>query len=157
MKSMWWLASALLALTVSASAQAPTLPAAPPKPVETPVPPEVAAEAQRVLADGIRRFEAMDEDGVLAYVSERYRSGPLTKPIMRQQLRAMFQTNDALRARVRIVEMRMIDGRLWVSSTGDVTGRLRFLGTRITILAWTEAWDVAWLENGRWLLIGDKG
>jgi hypothetical protein len=141
----------LLALTATVSSQAP------PKPVEVPVPPELVAEVHRTLAEAIRRFEAMDEDGVLAYVSERYRSGPLTKAALRQQLRAMFSTSDALRARVRILEIRMIDGRLWMSSSGDVTGRLRFLGTQVSILAWTEAWDVAWLENGRWLLIGDKG
>jgi hypothetical protein len=148
---------ALMVLAVSASAQAPAPLAAPPKPVEVPVPPEVLAEAHRTLADAIRRFEAMDEDGVLAYVSERYHSGGLTKAVVRQQLRAIFSTNESVRARVQIREVRMIDGRLWVSSSGDVTGRLRFFGTPVSILGWTDAWDVAWRENGRWLLIGDRG
>jgi hypothetical protein len=132
-------------------------PAPAPAPVEVPVTPELFAELQRLLADGIRRFESMDEAGVLAYVSERYQSGPLTKPLVRQQLRAMFATNDALRARVQIREVRMIGDRLWVSSTGDVTGRVRFLGTPVTLFVWTDGWDVAWRENGQWRLIGDRG
>ena len=99
----------------------------------------------------------MDEDGVMANVSERYRSGSLTKALVRQQLRAMFATNDSVRVSVRIGEVRMIGDRLWVSSTGSVTGRLRFVGTPVVLLGWTDAWDVAWRESGRWRLIGDQG
>jgi hypothetical protein len=127
-----------------------------PPPVEVPVPADVVAEVKVLLADGIRRFESMDEAGVLAYISERYQSGPLTKPLVRQQLRAMFAAHDAVRARVHINQVRMINDRLWVSSTGDVSGRLRFLGTPVTLLVWTDAWDVAWRENGQWRLIGDR-
>jgi hypothetical protein len=145
---------ALLALTVLVSGQAPAQPA-PPKPVEVPVTPELIAELQRALAEAIQRFEAMDEAGVLANFSERYRSRALTKAIVRQQLRAMFATHDSVRARVRIGEVRMIGDRVWVSSTGEVTGRLRFLGTQIPILVWTDAWEVAGRENGRWRLTGE--
>jgi hypothetical protein len=161
---MWWRRLALVLAVVIASAAVvagqtppPGAPSAAPKPVEVPVPPEVVAELQQALTEAIRRFEAMDEEGVLANVSDRYRSGPLTKTVVRQQLRAMFAAHDAVRARVRIGEIRIIGDRAWVSSSGDVTGRLRFLGTPIAILGWTDAWDVAWRENGRWRLIGDKG
>ena len=152
----------LLASVASVGGQTPApgpaapAPAEPPKPVEVPVTPQVFNEVQRALTEAIARFEAMDENGVMANVSDRYQSGPLTKPLVRQQLRAMFAANDAVRARVQIREMRMIGDRLWVSSTGDVTGRVRFLGTPITLLAWSDAWDVAWREDGRWRLIGDR-
>ena len=135
--------------------QAPAAPT--PPPVEVAVPAEVVAEVKVLLADGIRRFESMDEAGVLAYISERYQSGPLTKSLVRQQLRAMFASNDAVRARVQINQVRMLGDRLWVASTGDVTGRVRFLGTSVTLFSWTDAWDVAWRENGQWRLIGDRG
>ena len=153
----------LLASAASVGGQTPApgpatpAPAEAPKAVEIPVTPQVFNEVRQALADAIARFEAMDENGVMANVSERYQSGPLTKPLVRQQLRAMFATSDSLRARVQIREMRMIGDRLWVSSSGDVTGRVRFLGTPVTLLAWSDAWDVAWREDGRWRLIGDKG
>ncbi|MBI2216053.1 MAG: hypothetical protein HYU51_02045 [Candidatus Rokubacteria bacterium] len=122
----------------------------------TPAPPEVVAELQQALAHAVDRFERMDAEGVLASVSDRYRTGPLTKPALRQQLLALFATYDALHARVRIDGVRMIDGRAWVTSTGEVTGRLRWLGTPMTVLAWTREPEVAWREAGRWRLIGDQ-
>jgi hypothetical protein len=125
--------------------------------VEVPVTPAVATELERALTDGLRRFEAMDEAGVLANISERYQSGPLNKPLVRQQLRAIYAAHDAVWARVQIREIRMIGNRAWVSSSGRITGRLRFLGTHVTLYSWTDAWDVAWREGGRWTLIGDRG
>jgi hypothetical protein len=98
----------------------------------------------------------MDLEAVLAEVSDRYRSGPLTKPALRQQLAAIFAAHDAVHARVTIDDVRMIGGRAWVYSTGDVSGRLRFLGTPTSLFAWERAPEVAWRENGRWRLIGDQ-
>ena len=121
-----------------------------------PAPPAVVAELQRALADATTRFESMDLGGVLANVSDRYRTGPLTKPVLRQQLVAMFAAYDTLRARVRVDEVRMIGDRAWVYSTGEVTGRVRWLGTPMSVLSWEREPEVAWRENGRWRLIGDQ-
>ena len=121
-----------------------------------PAPPDVVAELQQEAAAAIQRFERMDLAGLLDDVSDRYRSGPLTKPLIRQQLVAMFAAHDALRAHVRIEEIRMIGDRAWIYSTGEVTGRVRFLGTPVTLFTWERAPEVAWREGGRWRLIGDQ-
>jgi hypothetical protein len=155
-------ASTVLAALVSAWATGPSPPpapsGAPPAATTpgTPAAPAVVAELRQALAHAVDRFERMDVDGVLANVSDRYRTGPLTKPALRQQLLALFATYDALRARVRIEDVRMIGDRAWVTSTGEVTGRLRWLGTPMTVLAWNREPEVAWREHGRWQLIGDQ-
>jgi hypothetical protein len=141
----------LVTAWTAALAQAPATP-----PPGAPAPPHVVAELQGALDDAVRRFERMDLEGVLAHVSDRYRTGPLTKPAVRQQLLAMFAAHDTLSARVRIDEVRMIGDRAWVYSTGEVTGRLRFLGTPIALFGWQQAPEVAWRENDRWRLIGDQ-
>jgi hypothetical protein len=58
---------------------------------------------------------------------------------VRQQLRAVYATHHAVRARVRIREVRMIDGRAWVASSGEITGRVRVLGTQATVYQWADA------------------
>jgi hypothetical protein len=119
-------------------------------------PDDVVAELESTLGYALDRFHRMDAEGVLAHVSERYRTGPLTKPAVRQQLLAVFAAHETIRARVRIDEVRMIDGRAWVYSTGDVSGRLRLLGTPVVLWSWKLAPEVAWREDGRWRLIGDQ-
>ncbi|MBI1736441.1 MAG: hypothetical protein HYR51_14825 [Candidatus Rokubacteria bacterium] len=145
--------AALLVLIAGTAAFGQAPPAPPPG---DPAPPAVVTELQHALADAVHRFERMDLEGVLAHVSDRYRTGPLTKPAVRQQLLAMFTANDALAARVRIDEVRMLGDRAWVYSTGEVTGRLRWLGTPVALLSWQQAPEVAWREGGRWRLIGDQ-
>jgi hypothetical protein len=140
----------LLLLSTSATAQTPA------PPPGDPAPPHVVAQLHRDLAQALRRFEQMDVDGVLVHVSDRYRTGPLTKPALRQQLLTMFATNERVSAIVRIDEVRMIGDRAWVYSTGEVTGRLRFVGTDVTLFSWATSPEVAHLENGRWRLIGDQ-
>ena len=142
----------LLAACTAALAQPP----APTPPPGERAPAEIVTELQRALDDALQRFQRMDLEGVLAHVSDRYRTGPLTKPTLRQQLLATFAAHDALNARVRIDDVRMIGDRAWVYSTGEVTGRLRFLGTPILLFSWQQAPEVAWRENGRWRLIGDQ-
>lgn len=139
--------------TTLVHAQAPPPSASPGRPA----PPDVVAELAQALAHGIQRFEAMDVDGVLAHVSDRYRTGPLTKAAARQQLLAIFAAHDAVRARVRIDDVVMIGDRAWVYSTGEVTGRVRWLGTPIVLFSWQRQPEVAWREAGRWRLIGDGG
>jgi hypothetical protein len=134
-----------------------SLAAAPPTPQAspgTPAPPHVVAELQQSLDAAVERFDAMDTAGVLAHVSEQYRTGPLTKAGLAEQLRAVFAIHDQVRAHVRIDEVRLVGEHAWVYSTGDVTGRVRYLGGTVPVLSWQHELEVARRENGRWRLFG---
>lgn len=140
---------------------APRPPATPPAPAGQPVmpgipaPPALVQELQALLGQAVQRFEARDLGGVLGHVSEQYRTGPLTKPAIRGQLATMFQVYEALRARVRIDEVRMVGEQAWVYSTGEVTGRLPFVGQWMTVLAWERELEIARREDGgAWRLFG---
>ena len=119
-----------------------------------PAPRKVILELQRALAHAIERFQAMDEAGVLSHVSDHYRADPLTKAAIREQLRVMFALYDTLRAQVRIDEARTAGQHAWVYSTGEVSGRLRWLGTWMPILSWQHEPEVAQREQGVWRLYG---
>lgn len=147
---MVWLPVAA-ALAAQDRSSAPSAPEASPG---TPAPTHVVAEIQQSLDAAIRRFDAMDGAGVLAHVSEQYRTGPLTKAGLAEQLGAIFAIHDRVKARVRIDEVRMVGEHAWVYSTGDVTGRLRYLGGSIPVLSWERELEVARRENGRWRLFG---
>ena len=120
----------------------------------TPAPEPVVAEIRQALDGAVSRFAAMDEAGVMAYVSPQYRTGTLTKQGIAEQLRAVFAIHDQVRARVRVDEVRMVGDVAWVYSTGDVTGRLRFVGGSVPVLSWQRELEVARRENGRWRLFG---
>src|SRR5687768_13396128 len=81
---------------------APRAVAAPPSaPAEAPAtrfiaPPAVAAEIRAAVEGARARFQARDAAGVLANVSEHYRSAGLTKAVVRQQLLAMFSLYEEL-------------------------------------------------------------
>jgi hypothetical protein len=140
-----------VAAALAAQGRAPSAPQAPPG---TPAPPHVVAEIQQSLDAALARFDAMDGAGVLAHVSEQYRTGPLTKAGLADQLMAVFAIHDQVRARVRIDEVRLVGDLAWVYSTGDVTGRLRYLGSIIPVISWERELEVARRENGRWRLFG---
>jgi hypothetical protein len=120
----------------------------------TPAAPSVVAEIQAAVDDALRRFQAMDAPGVLAHVSPQYRTGPLTKAGLAQQLQALFAVHDALKARVRLDAVRMVGEHAWVYSTGDVIGRLRWIARDVPILAWERELEVVRREAGRWRLFG---
>jgi len=119
-----------------------------------PAPEAVVAEIRVALDAAIARFAAMDEAGVLDYVSPQYRTGTLTKAGIAEQLRAVFAIHDQVRARVRVDDVRIVGGLAWVYSTGDVTGRLRWVGGTVPVLSWQRELEVARRENGRWRLFG---
>ena len=119
-----------------------------------PASPQVVEELRAVLGRAVERFEARDLTGVLAHISEQYRTGPFTKPALRAQLGTMFRVYDAMRARVRIDEVRLVGDQAWVYSTGEAAGRLPFVGQWITILWWERELEVARRENGSWRLFG---
>lgn len=119
-----------------------------------PADPRVASEIQATLTRAIQQFKSMDAPGVLSHVSEAYRTGPLTKPMVRQQLAAMFGVYDAVDARVRIDDVRLVNEQAWIYSTGEVYGRVRWVGTWVQTLAWERELEVARREQGAWKLFG---
>ena len=119
-----------------------------------PAPAAVTRELQQALAAATERFQALDTAGVLAHVSEQYRNGPFAKPALREHLLAMFTLYDTVRARIRMDEIRLVDGAAWVYSTGEISGRLRGVGVWTSALTWEREPDVARKENGVWRLIG---
>jgi hypothetical protein len=116
-------------------------------------PRELVSELRPVVEYARQRFEARDAAGVLAHVSEQYRSGGLTKADLRQQLLAMFSVYEVLRARVRIDNVQVADGVVWVYTSGEVTGRLPLAGW-MTVLTWQNEPEVARREEAGWRLFG---
>ena len=143
------LALAGLAAGMPALARAQT-----PAPGAIAAPEPVTRELQQTLAAATERFQALDSPGVLAHVSEQYRNGPFTKRSLREHLLAMFTLYDAVRARVRVGEVRLVDGAAWVYSTGEISGRLRGVGAWTTALSWEREPEVARREGAAWRLVG---
>jgi hypothetical protein len=144
------LALAVIGLTSLAAGQGP----APPTRPGVPAPAPVVEELQTALGRAVQRFEARDVEGVLGHISEQYRTGPLTKTALRAQLAAMFGIYEAMRARVRIDEVRLVGDQAWVWSTGEATGRLPFLGQWMTVFTWDKDLEIARREGGAWRLYG---
>jgi hypothetical protein len=117
-------------------------------------PESVTRELRQALAAATERFQALDSPGVLAHVSEQYRNGPFTKASLREHLLAMYTLYDTVRARVRVDDVRLVDGVAWVYSTGEISGRLRGVGLWTSALTWEREPDVARKENGAWRLVG---
>jgi len=143
---------ALLTLATLGVLSAGPAPAPPPK-VATPAAPEVVAEVNRLVEAARQRFEARDTAGVLTYVSEQYRSGGLTKGDVRQQLLAMFGLYQEVRARVSVDAVQVVDGATWLYTTGEVSGRLPFMGW-MPVLAWQREPEVVRREGAQLRLFG---
>jgi hypothetical protein len=111
-------------------------------------------EIHSAVQHAIQRFERRDAEGVLADVSDQYRTGPFTKPVIREQLRAIYAVYDDVRARVRVDQVRVVGDHVWVYSSGEVSGRLALLGYRVSILSWERELEVARREGPRWRLFG---
>ena len=144
----------VLALILTAGARSPLEAQAPAAPPGTPAPTVTVSELQQTLTAASGRFQAMDTAGVLAYVSDRYRNGPITKSSVRDNLLAMFALYDTVRAQVRLDEVRVVNGAAWVYSTGEISGRLRGLGVWTTVLSWEREPEVARREGAAWRLEG---
>src|SRR5262245_33023461 len=119
-----------------------------------PAPTDVVRELEAALGQASRRFEARDVAGTLGYVSDNYRTGPLTKAAVREQLTVIYSLYDAVKTGVRLDEVRMVGDHAWVYSTGEVSGRLRFVGTWVVFLSWEHELEVARREAGGWRLFG---
>jgi hypothetical protein len=125
---------------------------APPR-LAVPANPAVAAEVARLVEAARQRFEARDAGGVLAHVSEQYRSAGFTKSAVRQQLLTMFGLYQDLRARVSLDAVEVVDGATWLYTTGEVSGRLPLMGW-MTVLAWQREPEVVRREGADLRLFG---
>ena len=102
----------------------------------------------------MERFQAMDEAGVLSHISDSYRTDPLTKAAIREQLRVMFALYDTLQAQVRIDEARTGETKRGSTRRAKSRGGSGGLGTWTPILAWQHEPEVARREQGVWRLYG---
>lgn len=136
------------------AAEAQAQAAAPEPAPGVPAPPDVVGEIHAVLRQALQRFHAQDAPGVLAHVSEQYRTGPLTKRLLRDQLLGLFSVYDQVQASVRIDDVRLVGEHAWIFSTGEVAGRLRWVGGWTPVLAWERELEIARREGGTWRLFG---
>lgn len=144
--------TALLALALCSGG--PSQAAAPPAPAAaTPAAAEVTAELRRGVELARARFEARDLTGVLASVSEQYRSAGMTKPAVREHLAAMFALYQELQARVTLDRVELLAGGARVYTSGEVSGRLPVVGW-VTVLTWQGEPEVARREATGWRLFG---
>lgn len=142
---------ALIVLAVCVGGMAVTT--VPSVPVAQAVRPDLVSELRPAIERARQRFEARDAGGVLAHVSEQYRSSGMTKAGLRQQLLAMFELYEALRARVSIDSVQPVEGAVWVYTSGEVSGRLPLVGW-VTVLTWQNQPEVARREDAGWRLLG---
>ena len=147
-----WLRTLALAVLVLGAATRPATPAPSPK-VVTPASPELIAELRPLVERARQRFEARDAGGVLASVSEQYRTAGMTKAGLREQILSMFTLYDTLRVRLTVDRVQLVDGAVWVYTSGEVTGHLRFVGW-MTVLTWRNEPEVARREGAIWRLFG---
>ena len=145
-----WLSAGSVLANQDRSAVSPPADALPGSPAS----PEIVAEIQRAVDVAVSRFHAMDMTNLLAQVSDHYRTGSLTKAGIADQLRAVFTIHDQVWARVRVDAVRLVGEHVWVYSTGEVTGRVRYLGGTILVASWERELEVARRENGLWRLYG---
>ena len=136
----------LLLATVDRGAPAPAR-------VALPADPAVTAEVARLIEIARQRFEARDAAGVLAHVSEQYRSAGVTKSAVREQLLAMFGLYQELRARVRLDAVEVVDGATLLYTTGEVSGRLPLMGW-MPVLTWQREPEVVRREGTQLRLFG---
>jgi len=116
-------------------------------------PPELVNELRAEIEAARQRFEARDVNGVLAYVSDRYRSSGFTKASVREHLTTMFSVYDQLRARVSVDQVHLVDGSPWMYTSGEVNGRLPLLGPA-PVLSWQRQPEIVRREGAIWRLFG---
>jgi hypothetical protein len=146
----------VLALLLVLATTAGATPPAVANPVSIPAlaaPAPVIAEVGAAVEQARARFEARDLPGVLASVSEQYRSSGMTKAAVREQLVAIFSLYQQLRARVRLERVYLVAETAWVYTSGEVSGRLPLVGW-VTVLSWQNEPEVARRETAGWRLFG---
>ena len=149
-----WAALVLVALLLAGGAASPraTAQAAAAR-VAVPASADVVNDLGRLVDHARQRFEARDTAGVLAHVSDRYRSAGLTKATVRQHLLTMFTLYQEVRARVRVDRVDVVDNATWIYTTGEITGRLPMMGW-VSVWSWEREPEVVRREATGWRLIG---
>jgi hypothetical protein len=74
--------------------------------------------------------------------------------VIREQLLGIFGLYEAVRARVTIGAVDMVDGAVRVHTTGEVSGRLPIVRRWVTFLWWEREPEVARREGSVWRLFG---
>lgn len=143
----------LVTLLVTAGGAPPAAAASPATEARVPAPAPVVAELGSVIEQARSRFEGRDLAGVLASVSEHYRSGGITKAAVREQIATIFALYRQLRARVTLERVDLVGGTAWVYTSGEVRGLLPLAGW-VTVLSWQDEPEVARREGSRWRLFG---
>jgi hypothetical protein len=77
----------------------------------------------------------------------------MTKAGLREQLLSMFALYDTMRVRLTVDRVQLVDGAVWVYTSGEVSGHLRLLGW-MTVLTWRNEPEVARREGDAWRLFG---
>ncbi len=144
----WRLISAATVMLLVHSVSAQTNPR-----VAVPAPPATVGELGALVEQARARFVARDAAGVLAHVAENYRSAGMTKSAVRDQLLVLYSLYDALRARVQVDQVQLVDGDAWIYTTGEIAGRLPVVGW-VTVLSWQREPEVARRQGAGWRLIG---
>jgi hypothetical protein len=144
----------LFAAASLATGAGPPVQAPPEEPPGTAAPAEVVRQLQAEVTTAARQFEGRDTEGVLRHVSEKYRTGPFTKPALRSQLQTMFTLYDAMKVRVSIDMVRMVGDHAWVYSSGELTGHFSWLDRWVPVFSWRRELEVARREDGVWRLFG---
>jgi len=148
-------ALALVLVAVVAGASSPPRAGGETPIVLSPAPVETVREIHAAVSRARQRLDARDVAGVLAHVSDQYRSGIWTKAEVRRQLLGMLQLCDSVRARVSVDSVHLADrGGVWVYTTGEISGRLALVGSWVTLLSWQGEPEVARREGTNWRLFG---
>ena len=80
----------------------------------------------------------------------------MTKAGLREQLLSMFALYDTMRVRLTVDRVQLVDGAVWVYTSGEVSGRLPLLGW-MTVLTWRNEPEVARREGAILALVRVPG
>src|SRR4029453_5141365 len=138
----WRVIGAVTATLVVLWAHAEVLAQATPH-VATPAPPATVGELGALVEQAPPPFRGRGAAG----------GARVTKPALREQLLALYSLYDAVRARIQVDQVQLVDGDAWVYTTGEVSGRLPIVGG-VTVLSWQREPEVARRQGAAWRLIG---
>lgn len=114
------------------------------------------ARLRRLLRAAVRAFEAKDIDAVVAFVSEAYRSGGVTKPLLLVQIQGIFLLYAELRVDLAVRDIRVVGDRAVLTTSGRIRGT-PWIGQGEQVVAeWRDLVEVARREGNRWRLYGDQ-
>jgi ketosteroid isomerase-like protein len=115
-----------------------------------------AAHLRWLLRAAVRAFEAKEAQAVMALVSDAYRSGGVTKPLLLVQIQGMFLLYAELRVELAVRDIRVVGDRAVLTTSGRIRGT-PWIGQEEQVVAeWRDLVEVARREGKRWRLYGDQ-